>query len=316
MNKTAPVPVINRRPWYQKLWRDLKTNHTLYLYLLPAVVITLLFHYLPMYGIQIAFRDFRPVRGITGSTWVGLKHFLRFFKSYQFESLIRNTLSISLMSLFLAFPFPIFLALMISQIRNKRLQRITQTITYMPHFISTVVMASIIIMYLSPNNGLYGHLVRAFGGTPENLIAKANAFSPIYVITDIWQHSGWDAIIYISALSAVDTQLYDAAMVDGASKFKRIIYIDLPSIAPTIVILFILRAGSLMSVGFEKVFLLQNSLNITKSEVISTYVYKIGLEQSQYSYSSAIDVFNIVINFALLLTVNTVAKHVGETSLW
>ena len=316
MNKTAPVPVINRRPWYQKLWRDLKTNHTLYLYLLPAVVITLLFHYLPMYGIQIAFRDFRPVRGITGSTWVGLKHFLRFFKSYQFESLIRNTLSISLMSLFLAFPFPIFLALMISQIRNKRLQRITQTITYMPHFISTVVMASIIIMYLSPNNGLYGHLVRAFGGTPENLIAKANAFSPIYVITDIWQHSGWDAIIYISALSAVDTQLYDAAMVDGASKFKRIIYIDLPSIAPTIVILFILRAGSLMSVGFEKVFLLQNSLNITKSEVISTYVYKIGLEQSQYSYSSAIDVFNIVINFALLLTVNTVARRVGETSLW
>lgn len=316
MIKTAPVPVINRRPWYQKLWRDLRTNHTLYLYLLPAVVITLLFHYLPMYGIQIAFRDFRPVRGITGSTWVGLKHFLRFFKSYQFESLIRNTLSISLMSLFLAFPFPIFLALMISQIRNKRLQRITQTITYMPHFISTVVMASIIIMYLSPNNGLYGHLVRAFNGTPENLIAKANAFSPIYVITDIWQHSGWDAIIYISALSAVDTQLYDAAMVDGASKFKRIIYIDLPSIAPTIVILFILRAGSLMSVGFEKVFLLQNSLNITKSEVISTYVYKIGLEQSQYSYSSAIDVFNIVINFALLLTVNTVAKHVGETSLW
>lgn len=316
MIKTAPVPVINRRPWYQKLWRDLRTNHTLYLYLLPAVVITLLFHYLPMYGIQIAFRDFRPVRGITGSTWVGLKHFLRFFKSYQFESLIRNTLSISLMSLFLAFPFPIFLALMISQIRNKRLQRITQTITYMPHFISTVVMASIIIMYLSPNNGLYGHIVRAFNGTPENLIAKANAFSPIYVITDIWQHSGWDAIIYISVLSAVDTQLYDAAMVDGASKFKRIIYIDLPSIAPTIVILFILRAGSLMSVGFEKVFLLQNSLNITKSEVISTYVYKIGLEQSQYSYSSAIDVFNIVINFALLLTVNTVAKHVGETSLW
>ena len=316
MNRPAPVPVINTRPWHQKLWRDLKTNHTLYLYLLPAVVITLLFHYLPMYGIQIAFRDFRPVRGITGSTWVGLKHFIRFFNSYQFGSLIRNTLSISLMSLFLAFPFPILLALMISQIRNKRLQRITQTITYMPHFISTVVMASIIIMFLSPNNGLYGHLVRAFGGTPDNLIAKANAFSPIYVITDIWQHSGWDAIIYISALSAVDTQLYDAAMVDGASKFKRIIYIDLPSIAPTIVILFILRAGNLMSVGFEKVFLLQNSLNITTSEVISTYVYKIGLEQSQYSYSSAIDVFNIVINFALLMTVNTVAKHVGDTSLW
>lgn len=306
-----------RASWYTRLGRDLRRNHTLYLYLLPAVLITLLFHYLPIYGIQIAFRDFRPVKGIMGSPWVGFKHFIRFFQSYQFTSLIRNTLGISLLSLLIAFPFPIFMALMFSQIRNKRIQRTVQTITYTPHFISTVVMCSMIIMFLSPNNGLYGHIVRAFGGTPENLLANASAFRPIYVLTDIWQHSGWDSIIYLSALSSIDTQLYDAAMVDGASKLKRILYIDIPSIIPTIVILFILRAGNLMSVGFEKVFLLQNSLNITTSEVISTYVYKIGLEKTQqYSYSAAIDVFNIVINFILLISVNTISKRISETGLW
>lgn len=317
MLKSARVPKQRpRNAWYVRLARDLHTNHALYLYLLPAVLITFLFHYLPIYGIQIAFRDFRPARGITGSTWVGLKHFLRFFESYQFGNLIQNTLGLSLLSLLLAFPFPIIMALLFAQLRNKRVQRIAQTVTYTPHFISTVVMASMIIIFLSPNNGLYGHLVRAFGGTPENPLANAGAFRPIYVLTDIWQHSGWDSIIYISALSAIDTQLYDAAMVDGAGKWKRILHIDIPGIMPTVVILLILRAGSLMSVGFEKAFLLQNSLNITTSEVISTYVYKIGLEKSQYSYSAAIDVFNIVINFVLLISVNTVAKRVSDTGIW
>lgn len=317
MTRSASAPVQRKRgAWPARLGRDLRVNHALYLYLLPAVVITFLFQYLPIYGIQIAFRDFRPARGITGSTWVGLKHFIRFFGSYQFGDLIQNTLGLSLMSLVLAFPFPIIMALLYAQIRNKRVQRIAQTVTYTPHFISTVVMASMIIIFLSPNNGLYGHLARLFGGTPENPLAVASAFRPIYVLTDIWQHSGWDSIIYISALSAIDTQLYDAAMVDGAGKWKRILHIDIPCILPTIIILLILRTGSLMSVGFEKAFLLQNSLNITQSEVISTYVYKIGLEKSQYSYSAAIDVFNIAINFVLLISVNAIAKRVSDTGLW
>lgn len=306
----------SRVKWYRRLAKDVRTNGALYVYLLPAVLIVFLFHYLPMYGVQIAFRDFRPAKGITGSAWVGFKHFQRFFSSYQFGALIRNTLGLSMLSLVLAFPFPIIMALMFTQLRNKRLQRVAQSITYVPHFISTVVMASIIIIFLSPNNGLYGHVVRLFGGTPENPLANAAAFRPIYVLTDIWQHSGWDSIIYISALSSIDPQLYDAAMVDGANRWQRILHVDIPGIVPTIVILLILRAGSLMSVGFEKVFLLQNSLNITTSEVISTYVYKIGLEKAQYSYSAAIDVFNIAVNFVMLLFVNTVAKRISDTSLW
>lgn len=303
-------------PWYKLLARDIRLNHTLYLYLLPAVLVIFLFHYIPIYGIQIAFRDFRPARGILGSEWVGLKHFLRFFKSYQFGSLIMNTLSLSAMSIILNFPFPIIMALLITQIKSKRVQRIAQTVTYMPHFISTVVMVGIIIMFLSPNSGLYGNLIKLMGGIPENLMANPRLFRPIYVITDMWQHSGWDSIIYIAALSSVDTQLYDAAMVDGASRFKRIIHIDIPCILPTVVILLILRVGGVMSVGFEKAFLMQNTLNITTSEIISTYVYKIGLQKLQYSYSAAIDIFNIVINFILLMSVNAISKRISDTGLW
>lgn len=303
-------------PWYCMLMRDLCVHRTLYLYLIPAVLVIFLFHYIPIYGIQIAFRDFKPVKGIFGSSWVGFKHFERFFGSYQFQSLLLNTLSLSTMSIVLNFPFPIVMALMVSQVRNKRFQRIAQTVTYMPHFISTVVMVGIIIMFLSPNSGLYGNLVRLFGGTPDNLMANPRLFRPIYVLTDMWQHSGWDSIIYIAALSAVDTQLYDAAMVDGAGRFKRIVHIDLPCILPTIVILLILRMGNVMSVGFEKAFLMQNTLNITTSEIISTYVYKIGLQKQQYSYSAAIDVFNIAINFVLLISVNAISKRVSDTGLW
>lgn len=303
-------------PWYRMLMRDLCVHRTLYLYLVPAVLVIFLFHYIPIYGIQIAFRDFKPVKGIFGSPWVGFKHFERFFGSYQFQSLLLNTLSLSTMSIVLNFPFPIIMALMVSQVRNKRFQRIAQTVTYMPHFISTVVMVGIIIMFLSPNSGLYGNLVRLFGGKPDNLMANPRLFRPIYVLTDMWQHSGWDSIIYIAALSAVDTQLYDAAMVDGAGRFKRIVHIDLPCILPTIVILLILRMGNVMSVGFEKAFLMQNTLNITTSEIISTYVYKIGLQKQQYSYSAAIDVFNIAINSVLLISVNAISKRVSDTGLW
>lgn len=306
----------NRRTWYERIWHDLRVNHALYLYLLPAVLIVFLFHYLPIYGIQIAFRDFRPSKGIVGSEWVGFKHFVRFFQSYQFTNLLVNTLSLSLLSVVLGFPFPIIMALLFSQIKSKRLQGVAQTITYTPHFISTVVMVAIIIVFLSPNSGLYGHIVRALGGTPENLMASAAAFRPIYVLTDIWQHSGWDSIIYISAIAAVDTQLYDAAMVDGAGKWKRIVHIDLPSILPTVIILLILRLGNVMSVGFEKAYLMQNTLNVTTSEIISTYVYKIGIVNTQYSYSAAIDVFNIAINFALLISVNAISRRVSDTGLW
>lgn len=309
-------PVKRKKTWHRRLKQDLRVNYTLYLYLLPAVIIIFLFHYIPIYGIQIAFRDFKPARGITGSEWVGLKHFLRFFASHQFNSLLINTLSLSVFSIVLNFPFPILMALMVTQLRNKRVQRFTQTVTYMPHFISTVVMVGIIIMFLSPNSGLYGNMIRALGGVPDNLMANPRLFRPIYVLTDMWQHSGWDSIIYIAALSAVDTQLYDAAMVDGAGRFKRILHIDIPCILPTVVILLILRMGNVMSVGFEKAFLMQNTLNITTSEIISTYVYKIGLQKQQYSYSAAIDIFNIIINFVLLVSVNAISKRLSDTGLW
>ena len=304
------------RRWWLSVRRDLCKNAALYFYVLPGFIVILLFNYLPMYGLQIALRDFRPAAGITGSTFVGFKHFARFFQSYQWRQLVSNTLLLSLESILFGFPFPILMAIIFSQLRSKRFQRVAQTVTYMPHFISTVVMVGIILMFLSPNDGLYGNLVRLTGKEPQNLVGYPANFRPIYILSDIWQHSGWDSIIYMAALSAIDTQLYDAAKVDGASKLQRIWYIDIACILPTITILLILRLGNVMSVGFEKAYLMQNTQNLTASEVIPTYVYKVGLVNMKYSYSAAIGMMNMAINCFLLVTVNTVAKRLDGTSLW
>lgn len=305
------------RPTTRRTWRrDLRENYELYLFALPGVVSVLLFNYLPMYGIQIAFKNFRPVQGIWGSQWVGMKWFSRFFSSAQFETLIINTLLLSLY-LLMTFPLPIMMALLFKQFRNKRVQNALQTVSYAPHFISTVVMAGMLILFLSPRSGIYGNIVRLFGGVPGNPLGDASLFRSIYVWSDVWQHTGWDSIIFIAALSSVDPELYDAATVDGASRLQKICHIEIPALLSTASILLIMRVGNLMSIGFDKVYLLQNGLNLSASEVLSTYVYKIGLTgTAQYSYSAAVGLFSTAINLVLLTACNLVTRRLSGTSLW
>lgn len=287
----------------------------LYLLLLPALILTLLFAYKPMYGIIIAFKDYSPALGINGSPWAGLKYFEKFFNSYQFSTTIKNTIIISFYSL-LTFPIPIMLALMVNQMRETGFKRFFQTVSYLPHFISTVVMVGLMLILLSPSSGLVGNLFNLFGAKAPDLMGSSSLFSSIYVWSDVWQHVGWDSIIFIAALSSVDPSLYEAAKVDGANRLHRILYIDIPMLVPTAITLLILRVGGLLAVGFEKVYLMQNDLNITSSEILSTYVYKMGIISSQYSFSSAVNLFNTVISFILLIIVNQISKKYSENSLW
>lgn len=298
--------------------RQIGHNWGLYLLLLPSLTLLILFSYKPMYGVVIAFKNYKNALGITGSPWAVplFKYFEKFFKSYQFGTTIRNTLALNLYSLLAGFPIPILLALMINQITAKRFRKGFQTVLYLPHFISTVVMVGLLLIWLSPSRGLLGAMYGLFGKTAPNIMGEAGAFRSIYVWSDIWQHAGWDSIIFLAALSSIDPTLYEAAVVDGASRLQKQLYIDLPLLLPTASIMLILRAGGMMNVGFEKVFLMQNSLNMPTSEVIATYVYKMGLKSNQYSLSTAVNLFNNVINFALLIIVNGVTKKLGETSLW
>lgn len=299
----------------QNFWQGIKSSRALYLLLLPSLIIFVLFTYYPMYGVIIAFKDFSPAEGIMGSPWVGLKNFMQYFHSYQFWPTIRNTIVISLYTILVTFPLPIALALMCNQIRAKRFKKFFQVSTYLPHFISTVVMCGMIILFLSPSTGIISKLAGLFGVTLPNLMGMPSAFPSIYVWTEAWQHVGWDSILYIATLSAIDPTLYEAATMDGAGKWKRMLHIDVPALLPTATIMFILRMGSVMSVGFEKIYLLQNTLNGSTSEIISTYVYKMGLVSNQYSLSSAIGLFNNVINLLLLLLVNYISRKLSDTSL-
>lgn len=290
----------------------------LYVLLLPALVLLICFAYIPMYGVLIAFKDYRNAAGILGSPWADpwYKYFDKFFKSYQFWPTIKNTLVISLYGLAASFPLPILMALGINQMYAKRFKKTFQTISYLPHFISTVVMVGLILILLSPSSGLMGNFCRLFGVQAPNLMGSADAFSSIYVWTDVWQHTGWDSIIYVAALSAVDPALYEAATVDGANRWQKMRWLDFPMLLPTAAILLILRVGNIMGLGFEKVYLMQNNLNLSASEVISTYVYKIGIISNQYSYSSAINLFNTVVNLILLVAVNQISKKISDNSLW
>lgn len=292
-----------------------RESRALYLLMLPSIIIFLLFTYYPMYGVIIAFKNFTPAEGILGSPWVGMKNFLQYFNSYQFGLTIRNTIVISLYTIAVTFPLPIVLALMCNQIRAKRFKKFFQVSTYLPHFISTVVMCGMLILFLSPSTGIISKLVGLLGFELPNLMGSAPAFPSIYVWSEAWQHVGWDSILYIATLSAVDPTLYEAATMDGASKWKKMLHIDVPALLPTATIMFILRMGSVMSVGFEKIYLLQNTLNSSTSEIISTYVYKMGLISNQYSLSAAIGLFNNVINLVLLLLVNQISKKLNDTSL-
>ncbi|MBF0777995.1 ABC transporter permease [Streptococcus cuniculi] len=296
--------------------KQLKSNIPLYVLLLPAIILLLVFSYIPMVGLVIAFKDYSPATGIFGSPWVGLKHFSQFFSSYQFWPTIQNTLKISLYSLAVGFPLPIVLAILCNQIRVEKFKKVFQVTTYLPHFISTMVMCGMIILFLSPNNGMIANVFKLVGFKMPALLSTPKYFAGVYAWSDVWQHIGWDSIIYLAALSAIDPTYYEAAMVDGASRFQRIRHIDLPMILPTAMILLILRAGSLLNIGFEKVFLLQNPLNLAGSEIISTYVYKVRLINFQYSYSTAIGLFNTVINVAILLFVNWMSKRITRTGLF
>lgn len=302
-----------RRP---SVKRSLRKYWDLYLILIPVVAYFVLFKFLPMYGLQIAFRDYKPRRGFWGSDWVGLKHFIRFFSTYTCWQIISNTLVLSLLTLFFTFPLPILLALILNEMRDGPCKKTVQTITYAPHFLSTVVVVGMITAFCSPSTGIVNTLIKAFGGDPIYFMAKAEWFRPLYVISEVWTNTGWDSIIFLSALSSVDMQMYEAAKIDGASRMKMLRWIPLPSIMPTIAIKLILHCGRVMSIGFEKVFLLQTDLNIGVSEVISTFVYQQGIRSAQTSYATAVGLMNSVVNFILVITVNTISKRVSEVSLW
>ncbi|WP_083652467.1 sugar ABC transporter permease [Bacillus sp. MRMR6] len=295
--------------------KKILTNYQLYLFLLPALVYFIVFHYVPMYGVLIAFKDFVATKGIMGSPWVGFKHFERFFESYQFWTLIKNTLGLSVIQLIVGFPLPIFLALMLNQIRNEKYKRFVQTVVYAPHFISVVVLAGMIYVFFS-NNGLINNIILLFGGDPISFMSKPEWFKPLYIGSGVWQETGWAAIIYLAALAGVSPELHEAAVMDGASKWKRILHVDIPAIMPTAVILLILNVGNIMNIGFEKAYLLQTPMNQPAAEIIPTYVYKMGLQQAQYSFAAAVGLFNSVINLILLVSVNKFAKKLSGTGLW
>lgn len=299
-----------------KRFAYVRNNYQLYLFLLPAVIYLLVFHYAPLYGVQIAFRDYLPKLGILGSPWVGLKHFQTFFRSYYFKELFVNTMALSGLTLAFGFPIPVILALLLNQLPSKRYRKVVQIVTYAPYFISTVVVCGMLYVFLSPSSGLINHIIGLFGGKPINFMGEAKYFRGIYVSSEIWQMTGWNTIIYLAALAGVSPELHEAAVVDGAGKLQRIMHIDIPGILPQVMILLILNVGSIMSIGFEKVFLLQNDVNAATSEIISTYVYKMGIEQAQHSFASAVGLFNSVINICLLLTINRVSKKMTENSLW
>ena len=296
--------------------RKCRERWQLFLFLIPAAAVVLIFNYWPMLGAQIAFRDYQPRAGIWNSPWVGFKHFIKFFHSYQFERVLGNTLILSFYSLAASFPLSILMALAINLVRRTGFKKFVQTVSYMPYFISVVVLVGILNQVLSPVVGIYGGVYRLFCGSgyPPDILANAGTFRHLYVWSGIWQSLGWNTIIYLAALSSVDLELHEAAQLDGANRLKRVVYIDLPILLPTAAIMLILSVGSLMSVGFDKAYLMQNNANLSASEIISTYIYKTGMNNgtAQFSYATAIGLFNSAVNCCMLLVVNKLADKVGD----
>ncbi|MDR1530908.1 MAG: ABC transporter permease subunit [Clostridiales bacterium] len=296
--------------------RTVKRNWQLYVLLLPSLVYIIMFCYAPMYGVLLAFKNFNPRAGIWGSEWAGLKYFRQFFGTSIFATTLKNTVVLSVMSLLCSFPAPIIFALLLHQVRNSKVRRFIQTITYAPNFISVVVLVSMIILFLAPSSGFLSNLLSAFTGKDSLYLVRPEYFRPIYIISGIWQSMGFSAIVYLAALTAVNPELHEAASMDGAGILLRIWHIDIPGILPTIIIMLILAVGNILSVGYEKVFLLQNGMNLSVSEVISTYVFKTGVKNAQYGFATAVGLFNSVVNLVLLVASNYVAKTVTQTSLF
>jgi putative aldouronate transport system permease protein len=298
--------------------KGVKHSWQLYVLLALPMLYLLVFKYIPMYGVQIAFRDYNVIQGFSGSPWVGLKYFQRFVTSYNFWPILRNTVVLNVYQLAAGFPLPILLALALNHLRRERFKKAVQLVSYAPHFISTVVLVGIVLQLLDPQFGLVNTLLRHLGVAPINFMGHAEYFKSIYVWSGVWQNLGFDAIIYLAALTSIDPTLHEAAIIDGASKVQRIRHIDLPGILPIAIILLILNMGAALDTGFEKVLLFQNPLNLSTSEVIDTYVYRVGLVSAipQFSYAAAIGLFKSVIGLILIFTVNQVARKARATSLW
>lgn len=315
MQTKSQVPYI-RQSRFQYAIRQIKKHWRFYVIILIPLILLLVFSYAPMYGLIIAFKRYNPVRGIVNSPWVGLKYFKQFFATPNWWPMVRNTLVLSLYQLLVGFPIPILLAIGINECRSKRYKKLVQMVTYAPHFISTVVLVGIILQMTDMRLGIANKIIVMLGGEASNIMGKASVFPHMYVWSGVWQSAGYSSILYIATLAGVSPELHEAAMVDGASRLRRIWHIDLPALRATVVLQLIVKMGQLLTIGHEKVFLMQNSLNLETSEIISTYVYKVGLQQANYSYSTAIGLMNTLVSFVLVVTANYVCKKLTETSMW
>ncbi len=312
----AQKAVRPRRGTRRPLWAYVKRDQYLLLLVAIPILYFVIFHYLPLYGVQIAFKRYSPGKGIWGSPWVGLQWFREFFSSIYAGRVIGNVLILNGLRLVFAFPLPIVFALLLNELRMARYKRVVQTISYMPHFISTVVVVGMLVTFVSPNGGIVNQVVAALGGTPINFMSESRYFRPLYILSGIWQNLGWDSIIYLAALSGIDQEQYEAARIDGAGRWQQALHITLPGIAPTIIILLILDVGNMMSVGYEKIILMYNPATYDVADVISSYVYRMGIVNNDFSFASAVDLFNSVINCLLLVSVNRLSRSISDTALW
>lgn len=306
---------LYKKPLKERIVSDLKRNWIVYLMVLPVVAWYIIFCYAPMYGVTMAFQNYKASKGFFGSDWIGFKNFIDFFNDVYFWRIIKNTLRISLLSLFVGWPAPIFLALLINECKNKYFVKSVQTITYLPHFISLVVICGMIKSFTG-TNGIITNIIEGITGNNQSILTMPQAFPWIYVISTVWQEVGWGSIIYLSALSAIDQELYEACEIDGGGRWRQTIHVTIPGILPTIITLLILKMGSLLSVGYEKIILLYNESTMETAEVISSYVYKRGLIDSDFSYATAIGLFNSLINIFFIVSTNAISRRVSETSLW
>ncbi|MCM1541716.1 MAG: ABC transporter permease subunit [Blautia sp.] len=314
-DKVSAPAKVNRKANWARSWKIIRKNKAVYFMLLPVILYYVLFHYKPMYGVIIAFMDYNPRRGIDFNDWVGLQHFKDFFTGYYFGRLLANTLKLSFATLLIGFPIPIILALLINELRSKKFSKIVQSITYMPHFVSMVVLCAMVRQFVG-GNGFITAFMSLFGYEGGNLLANGKYWIPIYVISNIWQGAGWGSIVYLAALTSIDSELYDAARVDGANRWKQTLHVTIPSILPTIIIMLIMRVGQIMGIGYEKTLLLYNEGIYDVADIISTYVYRMGLLNRQFSFSTAVGLFNSVVNFILVIIANQISKKTTETSLW
>lgn len=313
---SSTVTLDTKRKIRKRKIDDVLSNWQMYLLLLPSIIFVFVFSYIPMYGVLIAFQDFDPYIGFLKSPWVGFKHFTDFFQSVVFWRLIRNTLVISITGLVVGFPTPIVLALLINELRSRLFKKVVQTVSYLPYFVSTVVVVGMVVQFTTPSTGIINQIIKAFGGEPINFMAESAWFVPLYTLSGLWQGIGWSSIIYIAALSGIDPTLYEAAIMDGASRLKQMVHISIPSIMPTIIIMFIFAIGGLLSVSYEKIILMYRPITYDTADVINTYIYRTGVLGGQYSASTAIGLFQTVINSLLLVGCNYISRKTTETSLW